>query len=62
MSFVRSDSNACPDTEGGAKWYAQLDGMDAVRVTYGIRFNGEFDGRLHTLSLNPRLSRQYQMM
>lgn len=61
VSFDRRDSNACPGTEGRAMWYAKLQGINAIKLTYGVRFNGSDSGRRHTLSLDPNHKRERAM-
>lgn len=62
VAFVRRETRACPGTEGGEMWFAELRGHQAIRVTYGVRFNGEDDGRRDTLSLAPRIAEEVRLM
>ena len=59
--FERRTSNACPDSEGGEMWYAKLDGIVAVKVTYGIRSKGSDTGQRDTFKLDPRFIRKRRM-
>jgi hypothetical protein len=61
VAFVRRDSRGCPGTEGGQMWYAELRGNDPIRVTYGIRFRGDDDGRREVLDLHPLHLRERAM-
>jgi hypothetical protein len=61
VSFVRKDSPACPGTEGGQMWYAHLRGTNAIRVTYGVRFNGTDDGRRQKFTLVPSVVEEYRL-
>jgi len=62
VSLLRRPSGACPGAEGGAQWYARLSGTSPVRVTYGVRLNGEDDGSRDSLTLHPRYQTEREMM
>ena len=61
VRFERRNSNACPDTEGGEIWYAKLDGIGAVKVTYGVRSKGADTGQRDTFVLDPNYKRERKM-
>ncbi len=56
--FERRISNACPGTEGEEMWHAKLNGINAIKLTYGVRFNGTDTGQRSTLSLDPNFGRE----
>ena len=43
--FERRISNACPGNEGEKMWHAKLNGINAVKLIYGVRFNGTDTGQ-----------------